>query len=477
MKKLLISLSILSLFIIACQGDLTDLNEDTKNPQVVPSGTLFANATVSLFDFMASTNVNVNNLRLWAQHWTETTYTDESNYELNERDVNGYTWDILYATVERDIRDARQFMEANQNINAEQKRNRGAIFTVMEVFAQHLLVDFFGDVPYSAAFGDDVTPAYDNAQEIYVDIINRLNGAIANLDGVSGLGADDLIYGGDVTAWKKAANTLKLRLAMRLADLGTVDGLSAQTLAEEAVASGVFTSTADDMVLTYTSSTPHTNPLWVDLVQSGRNDFVAANSLTGYLNSLNDPRADNYFDPPYDSLGNPIGGIVGAQNSYPDYSHPPARIKEPSYPHRILSYIEAEFLLADAAERGYAVGGTAEEHYNAGVTESILFWDGTQQEADDYLAQPEVAYANGDWRERIGTQKWIAMYNRGFEAWSSWRMYDQPALNEAAEINMTPPYRYSYPVTEYSLNGQNVDAAAAKYNGDDRWVRLFWDVN
>lgn len=473
MKKILISISIISLFIIAC-GDLTELNENTKSPDEVPAGALFANATVALFDFMASTNVNVNNLKLWAQHWTETTYQDEANYELTERNVNGRTFDILYATVIRDLRAAKVAMQDNEFLSQENKQNQEAIFTVMEVYSYHLLVDIFGDVPYSAAYGDDVTPEYDRAQDIYDAIINDLDNAIDNLGGESALGGDDLIYGGNTAAWKKAANSLKLRLAVRIADFN--EG-RAQTMAEEAVSSGVFGSSSDNLTLQYTTTTPHTNPLWVDLVQSGRNDFVAGNTMVDHMNDLDDPRRFHYFIPPYDSTGNPIGGIVGANNTYSEYSHITERVQAQDYPHTILSYNEVLFLLADAAERGFDVGGDAEQFYNMAVTHSILEWDGTQEEADDYLAQSDVDYTTGDWRERIGMQKWIAMYNRGFEAWSSYRLYDAPELNEAAEAGTTPPLRYIYPVDEYSLNGESVNAAAANYDGDDSFAPIFWDVN
>lgn len=472
MKKLFIYLSIVALM-VSCK-DLTELNRDIKNPEEVPAGTLFSSATVSLFDFMSSANVNVNNFRLWAQQWAQTTYSDESNFELTERDVNGYAFDELYTDVLRDLRESRKVMMADQFLTDENKRNQGAIITVMEVFTYHILVDIFGDLPYTAAFGDDVTPAYDNDKDIYYSLIEELDGAIGDLNGESALGAYDLVYGGDVTLWKKMANTLKLRLAIRIADF---DNAKAKAMAEAAAASGVITDASENFQLNYTSTTPNTNPVWVDLVQSGRTDFVAGNTLVDYLNDLNDPRIDNFFNPPLDSNGNYVGGIVGSTNDYATHSHMDPRILDPTYPGIVLSVVEAHFLLADAAARGFNVGGTAEEHYNAGVTASILYWGGTQQEATDYLAQSNVAWDASVWKERIGMQKWIAMYNRGFEAWTTWRLYDAPEMNIAFEVGTKPPLRYNYPVSEYSLNGENVRAAADEYNSDSKYVPVFWDVN
>lgn len=454
--------------------DLTELNSDTKNPEEVSSGSLFANATVELFDFMASTNVNRNTLRFWAQYWTATTYPDESNYELTERDANGFVYVVLYTRVLRDIKEARAVMQEDQFLTDENKRNQSAVMSVLEVYAYHLLVDIFGDVPYDEALTPgEVTPAYEAGSSIYDKIIAKLDGAISDLSGESAFGADDLVYGGDVSLWRKAANTLKLRMAMRIAD---VNASKSQTMAEAAVSDGVFASNGESLMLNYESSFPNTNPLWEDLVQSGRNDFVLGNTLVDHMNTLNDPRRDDFMTCPCDSNGNYVGGIVGASNAYPDYSHITPTLLDPTYPGIILDYTEVEFLLADAAQRGYNVGGTAEDHYNTAVTESILYWGGTQQEADDYL-QNDAPYDAANWKESIGMQHWIAMYNRGFEGWSGWRLYDAPMLNEAAEALTTPPLRFIYPVDEFSLNGENVQKASDKYGDNDPFSPVFWDVN
>lgn len=105
MKKILIIC--LSFLVFSACTDLTELNVDTKNPQEVSGGSLFANAEKELIDFMVSTNVNVNNFRLWSQYWAQTTYADESNYDIIGRNVNGRAWNRMYATVIRDLREAK----------------------------------------------------------------------------------------------------------------------------------------------------------------------------------------------------------------------------------------------------------------------------------------------------------------------------------------------------------------------------------
>lgn len=482
MKKLIIA-SFVIFGLVACD-DLADLNVDTKNPQEVPAGSLFANATVTLFDFLSSTNVNVNNFRLYAQQWAQTTYADESNYEVNERNVTGRAWDRMYATVIRDTRDAKALIEADAVLAPAKKAAQLAIMEVVEIYAFHVLVDLFGDVPYSAALGEDVTPSYDNDADIYAALATRLDAAIANLNGDSGMGSFDLIYGGDANAWNKVANSLKLRMAIRMAD---VDAGKAKTMAEQAIPN-VLASSADDFQITYQSSTPNTNPLWEDLVQSGRSDFIAAGTLVDYMFDLEDPRLALYYEDPItltDTVAGTsetriLGGAYGDNNNYNAFSHPGSIQKDPTHPGTILSYTEVQFLLADAAERGFSGTGTAADHYAMGITNSIIEWGGTQADADTYLANADVAYetAAGNWKEKIALQKWIALYDQGMEAWTTYRFYDAPFMPMAVQAQKFPPARYTYPVTEYSLNEISVAAASSAIGGDDLHTsKVFWDAN
>lgn len=475
MKKIIL-ICLTWLTVMSCQ-DLTELNQDIKNPKEVPPGALFANATKDLFDFMTEPSVNVNNFRLWAQQWAQTTYADESNYDLITRNVNGAAWNTLYAAVLRDLQEAKRFIEEDEFLSAEVKAKQTAMAEVLQVFTYHVLVDIFGDIPYTEALTDDVTPAYDDDAEIYADLVDRLNAAIPQLTGDSEMGDFDLVYGGDADQWALFANSLKLRLAIRYAHVNP--GLS-QTLAEEAVDAGVFASNDDNFQLGYQGSTPNTNPLWVSLVQSGRSDYVAASTLVDPMKALDDPRLQYYYRDTFGAPAEFVGGVYGDNNAYNAFSHPGELQEDPTFPGIIMSYWEVAFLLADAAERGYDVDGTAEEFYNAGIEASILYWGGDQADVDAYLANPDVAYATAIGAtpfERIALQKWISLYDQGFEAWSTVRFYDYPDMPIAVLSELPTPTRYTYPVTEYSLNEENVTAARTSMGGDVLEGRVFWDVN
>ena len=473
MKNFLIIILTASLA-ISCASDESyeNLNTDPNNPSDVPSATLFTGALKNLFDQMESTNVNTNVYRLFAQYWTETTYIDESNYDLNTRNIPSNHFTEMYTNVLYDLQDAKG--------KSETEGQKGMI-GVLEVYTWQQLVDTFGNIPYSEALKgrENQNPAYDDAQTIYQDLLVRIDAAISTLNNATdnGYGDADLVFSGDLAQWIKFANSVKFKIAMRIADVPSMATVS-QTAAENAFTAGLLASNADSVALAYGAATPNTNPLWVDLVQSGRNDFVVANTIVDYMNTLSDPRRAIYFD---DNLGagTYVGGPYGDNNSFSSYTHVGELMHQPTFRGVLMDYAEIEFLLAEASERGYAVGGTAETHYNAGITASMADWGVESTEVTAYLLNPDVAYttASGTWREKIGFQFWLAMYNRGFEGWSVYRKYDAPVMNVAADSGLDVPKRYTYPLIEQTINITNYTAAAAAIGGDELDTPIFWDVN
>ncbi|GAA4280839.1 SusD/RagB family nutrient-binding outer membrane lipoprotein [Gaetbulibacter aestuarii] len=448
-------------------------NRDPKNPTQVDAAFLFNDAMKSLVDQMTSTNVNTNVYRMFSQYWTETTYTDEANFDLTNRNIPQNHWSEMYRDVLLDLTDAQNIV-MESDMSAADKTVRMAQTEVLLVYTWQQMVDTFGDIPYSQALdaGTYPLPAYDDAATIYTDLLSRIDAAIADLGG-SGEGFSiDNLYGGDVSAWHKFAASLKLRIGIRLADSNATVAKSA---VESAYSAGVFSSNADNASFVYLG-TSNPNPVWTSLVQSGRNDFVAANTLVDIMNGLDDPRRPVYFN---ENLGPDTydGGPYGENNSYESYTHVGDMLTDPTNPASLMDYAEVSFYLADAAARGWSVGGTAEEHYNNGITASFDYWG--VADVASYLAKPEVAYAtaSGDWREKIGTQFWLAMYNRGFEGWTVWRMYDAPTLNLPAISGLPVPTRYTYPVNEQNLNEANWMAGSTAIGGDEQTTKLFWDAN
>jgi len=478
MRHLIIIFISLTL-ITSCVDSLDDYNIDQKRPSTAPAETFFTASVKLLADLIATPNVNVNNFRLYTQQWATTTYLQEPRYDLTSRIIPQNIWQTLYKDVIADLREARRLTEEDDLLAEGDKTAMMAQLEVMEVYTWFVLVTTFGDVPYSQAMDyRNPVPVYDDDATIYADILTRLDAAIAALaSGGNGFDDADVLYDGDLDQWLKFSNSLKLKLGMLLAD---VDNAKAKQIVE-AAAANVFTSNDDNARFPYLSSPPNNNPLSANLNPdfSSRQDYVVASTITDKMNALNDPRRPFYFTM---VNGEYKGGNYGFANAYGDFSHTSNKTIAADFEALLLDYSEVEFLLAEAVERGFAVGGTAEEHYNKAIEASIVYWGGTVADATTYRNQASVKYtsAPGTYKEKIGLQKWIALYNRGIDAWTEWRRLDYPVLVPPSggnvPVGLTIPVRIIYPINEQTLNGINRQAAADGMGGDLATTKLFWDV-
>lgn len=530
---------ILLAIVSSCTDNFEDFNTDKKNPATAPGEALFTNAMKELADQLNKPDVNFNIWELWCQYWNETTYTDETNYDISQRDQPEGIFRFAYRRVLKDLDEAAKIISEETTVNEEEeiiKANKLHIMEILNVFTYQYLVDVFGAVPYSEALDiGNVYPAYEMGDAIYADLLTRLDAAISGLDASTGsFGSADLIYGGDVEMWKVFGRSLKLKIGINLSD---VNSSLARSTIESAVAGGVFTSSSDEALFPYQTSAPNYNPIYANLVASGRNDYVASNTIIDIMVNRNDPRLDKYFNInsirplpfPRDPDSNAqmdavfaagenkilfypqpdgsidqvfregpftipaadtasgimvwIGGTYGVGSPWATHAKVADPIIEPTFPGLILTYSEVLFYLAEAAERGYDVGGTGEEFYNAGVTESILWWGGTPDEADAYLAYPAVDYqtAEGDWKRKIAYQSWIASYLNGFLGYTTWRRLDYPVLNITPSneeiVDQTDiPVRFTFPINEQTLNNTNYEAASDAIGGDELLTKVFWDL-
>jgi hypothetical protein len=494
MKKIAIIIGVAStLFLGACQKNLTNLNIDTKNPVNAPSYAVFTNGQKYMTDWLTTTSVNYNIGDLVAQYWTETTYTDESNYNLGNRDIPKGFWNELYNDALNNYVQAKKLIPNDADTGLI--KNELITVDLMEIFTYYYLVNTFGNIPYTQANNIDKYPfpAYDDAKTIYTDLLTRLDTCIAGLDTTrQSFGSADLLYGGNVFAWRLFANSLKLKMAMLIAD---VDPATAKTAVGQAVAAGVFQSNADNAIFQYTGVTPNANPVWVDVIQSNRNDYVIANTLLNPMVTFSDPRRTAYWT--NENSGADLGGVVGAGNDYTTHSNVywsavKGTIVDPGAPSDLLDFSEVSFLLAEAVERGF-ITGNAKTYYDAAVTASIEYWGGSATAASTYLAQPDVAYATApggvgagtigstgvatagvQWKQAIGMQKYIALYMRGMDTWTEIRRLHYPAMATPATPKSPFPWRYTYPSNEQTANGNSYKAAAAAIGGDAVTTKLFW---
>jgi hypothetical protein len=476
MKKILY-ISFMALFFMGCDERLEELNIDRRNPAEVDPSSLFTQGLRESVDMMTNLNVNTNPFRLYAQQHAQTTYPDESQYNLVGRSIPARFWAAGYRDVLIDLKTAKELLRESQaagtsGLTQEVAQNRIAAINITMSYTYAVLVDVFGDIPYTEALNpEETTPKYDDARTVYNAVLDSLEVAASAISpDVAGFAAaQDPLYGGDMAQWYKFANSIRLRLGMRLAD---VDKAASVAIVNDAVADGVFESNADNAAFQYFGSAPNTNPIYADLVLSGRADFVAANTIVDIMNELNDPRRSVYFR---ENLGTGVfeGGTYGDANSYAGFTQVGDILHTPDLPGVLMNYAEVRLTLAEAVERGgYNVSGTAAQHYHAGIMASINQWGLSDAEAEAYISQPDVNYATagGGWEQKIGEQLWLAQYNQGFDAWTTWRRLDFEGFTPPPGMEFSDiPLRFPYPLEEAQLNGENYEVTTVD-------MPIFWDT-
>tara|TARA_B100000795_G_C22802289_1_gene442579 strand:+ start:3028 stop:4500 length:1473 start_codon:yes stop_codon:yes gene_type:complete len=482
------TLIVLMLMLSACTKDFDEINSNPNGSTEISTGFLLTNAQKRAMDSSWDEWWNGRRGNQLAQYWASNQYSNESRYALRVDITNSY-WTNFYAGVLQDlteiIRLNEDFPEENQGYGSN--ANQIAVSKIMKTWLLQNMTDQWGDIPFTEANKgvSFPSPAYDSQEGVYDGLIAMLDEAINTIDGGAGPSGDQ-IFGGDMSKWAKFANSLKLRLAMRIAD---VDADKASTVANEAVSAGVFGSNADNALFEYLGGAPNNNPLNQDRIT--RNDFAASNILIDELLALDDPRIEYYAEPALNS-GTYVGEVYGlteadaATTLDDDISQRSQEVLAADAPGIYMDYASVQFFLAEAVERGF-IAGSASDYYSEGIRASMEYWSLGSLTSDDintYLAKPEVDYATviagSPWNEVIGKQKWLALYMQGMESWTEWRRLDFGILQDPAGGVLAGsgiPARMLYPTQEYDRNGNSVSAAASSIGGDLLDTKLWWDAN
>lgn len=384
------------------------------------------------------------------------------------------------------------------------RTNLNSIARITRALIFHRLTDLYGDVPYSQAglgfYQQIYTPAYDAQADIYNDMLKELEEAGNALDPAADAVTGDLIYNGDIAKWKKFANSLMLRLAMRYTkrDIG-----KAQAWAEKAASRGVMTSNDDNAYILGDASTDRQTPCRNSIVMNLSYEIPnmrLSETFVGWMKSHSDPRlfvfgenTDGTTDPNatvgmpngYDLTSQPISSAPGYPGSVDAYLRPRlsviGKLNGPTF---IQTYAEVELLLAEAAKRGWNVGGTAQSHYEAGVRAALMHlsqYDATgaitSAQADAYLVANPYNDANA--LTQINEQYWACTFLNEYEAFANWRRTGIPALTPTTFpgdiTNGQIPRRMRYPTGEYSANGNNLSAALSRQGADLNTTHVWWD--
>jgi hypothetical protein len=387
----------------------------------------------------------------------------------------------------------------------------------LKAYIASMLTDLFGDVPYAEAWkgaGEDggiLSPEYDTQESIYRDIIAKLDEANTLLDPAGTAIAGDILYQNDIGLWKKFANSLRLRLLLRMSGRDAAFATTEMSkMVADPAAYPIFESNDDNAGLPYLGSAPNNNP--VNENRKSRDDHRVSKNLTDMLIARDDARLMVYANPAegtgvYEGIPNGLTSADAAAyngNGLANTSKIGDYFTQATAPGMLISYAELQFILAEAAKKGYIPGGdaTAQAYYEAGITASFEQFRGALEGAiadDDandaadasgitvpasvdeaitnYIANNPYTPATA--LQVIAEQRYLAMFDQGLQSWFEWRRTGFPVLTPAVagENGGLIPVRVPYPQIEATRNGSNLNAAIARQGTDNLNTRVWWDIN
>ncbi|PWT72836.1 MAG: hypothetical protein C5B59_14865 [Bacteroidetes bacterium] len=505
MKKIVIILLITALIAGGCGKSFLNVNTNPNQPTTVGLNVILAASLQGTANDLANDFVNVTR---WDAYWSRS-----GNYvpdvQTEEYSIpNNYTdpeWRRIWLTLNAYDHLGKQ-AEGTKN-----SQYYNAIAKLMKSFHFAILVDCYGDVPYSKAFDplNNVKPAYDKQDAIYADLFAKIDSSIILFDQAKNTIApqdqsSDIIFGGisdpgeEMDAWIRFANTLELRLLVHQSELGSAQGFITSQLTKIQANGRGFMGGGQGAYANpgYTNSTNKISPFYGSffLVTAPTTNvaYYRANTYSiNYYNGLKDPRIGFFYAPVAGSntfAGNFDGDPAAVPNSFTS-AIGSGVLKAPTQNAVIFSDFESLFLQAEATNLGWLPGGDAQAKalYDSAVTQSFVYlYSGVAGAGDPVKAA--TAYLTGqagtdyglapDKRTLILTQKWAALNGINWqEAWTDYRRTLIPNLPLSSSTNHVQdkiPIRFLYPQVELNTNGANVPSLPA---GAQFSAKIFWDVH
>ncbi|SHL93948.1 SusD/RagB family nutrient-binding outer membrane lipoprotein [Hymenobacter psychrotolerans] len=500
MLPLLASLGLL-LAAPACTDRFEEINTDPTKAVDVPANLLFSRAlkygTLYDNDYQLGEHLHAN---MWVQFFANSNAAFPTDrYETGRLDWVQSFWNTFYSGYGMDLQQAIRYVE-----NSPEEVNKLSEARIWRVFLFQRMTDYWGDMPYFDAFkglsDGNVRPNYDPQQAIYEDFVKELKEASAAIDDTKrgNYGQADLLFGnaGSHAAstslpavnnrWRRFANSLRLRVAMRMSKANPA---LAEQQVRDALASGVMNSNAESAIMKNTGGSIRINQNPLSVVLTFVSDQRVSATLVDYLTRYNDPRLNIFADPVSSSNPARVGlpnGLSATQLAQPQYapanfSQGGARYKNSANDQNLLTYSEVCFLRAEAALRGWDNTGTAQSWYETGVREAMALAGVTDGAAiTAYLNGPLVRFNPAQAQQQISTQKWLSLFgHNGFEAYAEYRRTGFPVLqqipNTSSETNGQVPRRMRYAPDEARQNPDGYQQALGRQGPDLMTTRIWWD--
>lgn len=458
----------------ACTEDFSELNTNENAPSAVQPDLLLRQVLYGYGDAMSYEGFVAGNLL--SQHFAMIDFNLFDRHALSSPQEGGNPWDILYTN----LRDNETILRQSRSNPAQAVYEGPAL--ILKAYLTMTLTDLFGDVPYREAVTGRaglVTPAYDAQEDIYfgpAGIVANLADGVAALENYSGaipLGGD-ILFGGDLDAWVRFGNSLRLKALLRVSAARDV----ADRVGDLADNAALITDNAQNAVFSFTDGPPNSFAFATARVGIF-NVFLMSETAAAILNELDDPRRAVLYRPSAAGAAfrGITNGIAAADGITPDEFARPGTIWRERTGDLDFNYLtawETSFLLAEAALRGYT-DGDARALYERGVRQAFAYW-GTEL-PEDYLRAGPAAYDPERALKQIITQKWVASIGNAYEGWTEWRRTGFPALRPvAASLNDGRyPVRMPYPADEQALNFENYRTAAAATDDNSINTTVWWD--
>lgn len=478
-KKLIYGL-MAAVMLTACDpSDFGDLN---VNPNATKTPVTSALLTNVLSGIYSNTSFYTERC-LYAQYLSNSQYPEGSQYQTITADFSGYYsgsgYDLQNIININSDEATKSLVLANGSNN-----NQIAVAKILKVALFSVVTDTWGDVPYSESMKKLPTPKYDTQQAIYQAFFKELKEAVAQFDNGKAV-TGDILFAGNAAKWKKYANSLRMILALRLSKVDPATG-KAEFAAALTDPAGHVATNADNVVYAFLDNNDFRNP-W-QATWDGRDDFGVSDVFIKALQDRSDPRIVPFADKT--AAGTYVGIPYGLRrdlliqwtNKNPQYSRPSvAKFRTKNAPGYIITAAQMLLTRAEAAQIGWTTED-ASKLYNDAIKASWEQW-GVYDAATytKYISDPanDLKSTTGKALEKIGSQKWIALYPNGQEAWSEWRRTGYPALTPtpyAVNVSKQIPRRYGYPASEATLNkASNAEAVARIQGGDTHDGRVWWD--
>lgn len=462
----------------SCTENFDEINTNPNNPTTASADLFMPHGIQSAVDVYWGGALGQDIGSGISQHWARIQYTDVDQYTISN-DIISNSWRDFYIESLADYQRIYKIGGETGNTNYQ------AVAVILRSWVFSLLADTYGDIPYKEAIlglEGTLQPKYDAQKDVYAGLIAELKTAsemIDVADRTKTIGGD-ILFAGDLTKWKKFANSLSLRLLNRMlnkADAPIDVKAEINRILSDPAKYPVLASNADNVQLNYLAAAPNNNP--INENRKTRDDHRVSATLVNKMLALSDARLAVYADRPADGgeyKGVPNGLAASDANALglSKTSKVGAFFTSATSPGVIMSYAELLFIKAEFAYNGITAAGTTATLYNNAITASHEQHKLTVAPA--YLAANTLKDGAAGYTQLM-EQKWIALYGQGLEAWAEYRRTGIPVLTPPAlnTNNGVVPTRLPYPGSEESLNFTNFDAALKRQGGqNDKKLKLWY---